>query len=159
MKTSNVTALAACVAVLAVTGQASAVPPAQPNGRVHNVSKSSLPMGSAANAPNFVRLKAQNGSGETGKATLRKSGADVVVTLRMQGASGNVQPAHIHEGTCAKLNPAPKYPLHPLTHGTSVTTVKNVSIAQLIARPYAINVHRSTDDLQSYVACGNISMK
>lgn len=156
MTRTNIAAFAACVAVLAAAGRASAVPPAQPNGKVVPVNKKSLPAGAAANAPGAVRLQEQNGSGETGKATLRQSGPDVVVTLTVQGSSAEAQPAHIHQGSCAKLNPAPRYPLHPVMHGTSVTTVKNVSTAQLTAGSYAINVHKSARELPSYVACGNI---
>lgn len=155
MTRTNITALAACVAVVAAAGTASAVPPQQPNGTVPSVSGSSVPADSAASAP--IQLQAQNGSGETGQATLRQSGADVVVTLKLQGATADAQPAHIHAGTCAKLNPVPKYPLQSITNGTSVTTLKNLSIAQLTAEPYAINVHRSANDLPSYVACGNIA--
>ncbi|MBV8117249.1 MAG: hypothetical protein JOZ01_04685, partial [Candidatus Eremiobacteraeota bacterium] len=61
-----------------------------------------------------------------------------------------------HEGTCAKLNPAPKYSLTSLASGASTTVVKDVTLDQLLAGTYAINVHKSTSDLGTYVACGDI---
>jgi hypothetical protein len=104
-----------------------------------------------------VKLDAQNGSGETGTATLTqvKDGVQVVIALANGGAAA--QPVHIHEGTCDKLNPAPKYPLSNVVKGSSTSTVPSVTIADLLKSPVAINVHKSTDDLKTYVACGNIA--
>jgi hypothetical protein len=153
-------------AMLAVTAPASAVPPAQPNGTVPSVKKKSEPAGSAKDAKGSaagnvltVPLRAQNGSGENGTATLRQSGANVVVMVRLRGAPGSPQPAHIHDGTCARLDPKPKYPLASVTAGSSTTTVKGVTLAQLTGTPHAINVHQSTAQLTKYVSCGNITAK
>ncbi len=103
-----------------------------------------------------VKISAQNGSGESGSATLTQTGGALVVKLTLTGGSGQ-QPAHIHKGTCAKLNPAPAYPLTTVSGGTSTTTLKNVTLTQLTAGTYAINVHKSTTDIKDYVACGNIT--
>lgn len=112
----------------------------------------------SAAAPSSVTvdLKAQNGSGETGTATLTQVSGDVKVVVTLKNAPAGAQPAHIHEGTCAKLNPAPAYPLQSVSNGTSTSTVKGVTIDQLLAKPYAINVHKSTSDLATYVSCGEI---
>jgi hypothetical protein len=103
----------------------------------------------------IVNLDAQNGSGEAGTATLlqKADGVEVIITLANAGTAA--QPAHIHEGTCAKLNLAPKYPLNNVVNGTSTTTVHGVTIADLLKSPVAINVHKSADDLKTYVACGD----
>lgn len=103
-----------------------------------------------------VTIAAMNGSGETGTATLTPMGSktSVVVSLKGENATGK-QPAHIHLGTCAKLNPAPKYGLKDVMLGKSVTIV-DASITELMSTPMAINVHESGADLQKYVACGDI---
>ncbi len=103
-----------------------------------------------------VHLTAQNNSGQSGTATLTQQGSDVVVSLTMMGIPGGVaEPAHIHPGTCAKLNPAPKYPLTNATNGTTTTTIHNVMLSSLLGGNYAINVHNAKN-LSIYVACGDI---
>lgn len=103
-----------------------------------------------------VQMQAQNGSGETGTAMLEQEGANVRVTISLAGAPKTAQPAHIHEGTCAKLNPAPKYPLTSVTDGKSSSVVKDVKLSELTSGSFAINVHKSAEDLKTYVSCGDI---
>jgi hypothetical protein len=110
----------------------------------------------ATSAPVTVKLQAQNGSGETGTATLTQKGSDVVVHLTITKGTGDAQPAHIHPGTCANLDPKPKYPLTNVVDGESLTTIKGVKLADLETGAFAINVHKSTSDLKDYVACGDI---
>jgi Cu/Zn superoxide dismutase len=103
-----------------------------------------------------VTLSPQNNSGQHGTATLVQKGSDVVVTVSMTGIpAGVAEPTHIHPGTCAKLNPAPKYPLTNSKNGTTTTTVKNVKLSSLMGGNYAINVHNAKN-LSIYVACGDI---
>jgi len=103
------------------------------------------------------KIAAQNGSGETGTVTLKPDGDDATtVTVKLTGAPSAAQPAHIHPGTCAKLDPAPKFPLTNVVDGKSTTTVKE-SVAKLTAGGFAVNVHKSTDDLKDYVACGDLA--
>jgi hypothetical protein len=86
-------------------------------------------------------------------------------------------PAHIHDGTCDNLGGV-AYPLNDVTlapaageatptaqqpmmaHAdevlTSVTTV-DVSLTDLLAGQYAINIHESADQIQNYIACGDIA--
>jgi hypothetical protein len=106
--------------------------------------------------PVTVQMKAQNGSGENGTATLTQSGANIVVKISLKGGVAGPQPAHIHTGTCAKLNPAPKYPLSSVVNGMSTTTLKNMKLASLETGGYAINVHKSAADIKTYVSCGDI---
>jgi hypothetical protein len=104
-----------------------------------------------------VRMAAQNKSKETGTARLTAMGADktkVEISLK-GGPSGTPQPAHIHEGTCAKLDPKPKYGLENVVDGKSTTEVP-VGLAELQKGTFAINVHKSGEDLKTYVSCGNI---
>jgi CHRD domain len=103
-----------------------------------------------------VKLAPQNGSGEAGTAVLTQAGDDVVVTVSITGAGTVAQPIHIHEGTCAKLNPKPQYPLTTVENGKSTTTLKGMKLTALETGGYAINVHKSTTDIPAYVACGDI---
>lgn len=108
-------------------------------------------------APLQIHLLAQNNSGETGTATLMDGTNGLIVKVHMSGGDTVAQPIHIHKGTCATLDPKPAYPLKTVADGQSETTVPKVTIAQLEKSPYAINVHKSTSDIQTYVACGNIA--
>src|SRR5580704_14736966 len=142
----------AMLALLA--GSALADPSTQtaPNSNPDTVSSPGL-----AGAVTF-NLNTQNSSGETGTATLRQVQSDVSVTLTMTGTgvADMTQPAHIHTGTCANLDPAPKYPLNPITKGSSVTIVKGVTLKSLETGGFAINVHKSAAEAKIYVACGDI---
>ena len=109
-----------------------------------------------AKAPLTVMMKALNGSAETGTATLKDTPKGLVVTLHLKNGKGP-QPAHIHKGSCAKLDPKPEEALHNVVNGMSVTTVPGVTIAMLLKTPHAINVHKSLTDLPTYVSCGDIA--
>jgi hypothetical protein len=109
----------------------------------------------ARKMPQQIHLAAQNNSGETGTATLYDGAKGLIVRLRTSGSDAD-QPAHIHKGTCDKLDPKPAYPLKPVHDGQSETTVEGVTIAQLQKSPYAINVHKSAKEAAVYVSCGNL---
>jgi len=111
----------------------------------------------SAAKPVSVTMKAQNASGETGTATLTQQGADIVVKIALKGAPSTAQPAHIHMGTCANLNPVPKYPLSNVVNGASTTTLKGMKLASLQTGGFAINVHKSATDIKTYVSCGDIA--
>lgn len=104
-----------------------------------------------------INLGAQNGSKQDGQAFLNDTSAGLKVKLQLKNEPANAsEPAHIHQGTCAKLNPAPWKPLSNVVNGLSVTTLKGVTIAQLKNAKYAINVHQSAANLAHYVSCGDI---
>lgn len=109
----------------------------------------------AATSSLTVPLHEQNGSGESGTATLTQMGADVQVVISLKGAPATAQPAHIHDGTCAKLGDVYK-PLADVVKGSSTKVVTGLTIDKLLAGTYAINVHESASNLGKYVACGNI---
>lgn len=101
-------------------------------------------------------LEEQNDSGITGTATLSPtSGGEVEVEIELDGSEGGPHPAHIHEGSCADLDPNPAFPLEDVVDGRSETTV-DVDIADLTADEYAINVHESPENAANYVACADI---
>jgi len=66
------------------------------------------------------------------------------------------QPTHIHIGTCGNINKAPEYPLRNTVNGAATTVVPGVKLSDLMAGKYAVNVHKSGDDLGTYVSCGNV---
>jgi Cu/Zn superoxide dismutase len=107
-------------------------------------------------APLTIPLKPENASGESGTAMLTDTPAGLRVVISLKGAPAAPQPAHIHMGSCAKLNPTPKYPLSNVVAGKSTTVVKGIKIAQLVGKT-AINVHKSLTDIPTYVACGDIA--
>lgn len=112
--------------------------------------------GSAQTNTLSVPLQAQNGSGESGSATLTQMGADVQLTIALSGAPSAAQPAHIHYGVCTDLGGVANA-LTSVTNGNSTTLIKGTTIAQLLSRPLAINVHESADNIAKYVACGDIT--
>jgi len=106
--------------------------------------------------PVTIQMMAQHESGETGTAVLHDTKRGLVVTLHLKSAKGP-QPAHIHMGSCAKLNPVPKYPLHNVVNGMSVTTIPGLTIGE-IAGKMAVNVHKSLIEIPAYVSCGDVAM-
>jgi Cu/Zn superoxide dismutase len=103
-----------------------------------------------------VKMNALNNSGETGTATLTQLPNGVKVTVNIKGAPAAAQPTHIHSGTCTKLNPAPEAPLSPLTGGKSVTVLSGKKLSDFTGGKFSINVHKSSNDLATYVSCGAI---
>ncbi len=105
-----------------------------------------------------INMGQQNGSGQVGTASVADKGNGVVVTIKLnKEPKGASEPSHIHQGTCAKLNPAPWKPLKNVVNGVGVTTVPGVTVAQLKKGHYAINVHKSANDLATYVSCGDLT--
>lgn len=102
-----------------------------------------------------VELAEQNGSGESGTATLTAEGEQTRVVLELSNPASDSQPAHIHPGTCANLDPAPAFPLPNAENGSSEATV-DVTLDELTSGEYAVNVHQSNDEVSVYVACGDI---
>jgi hypothetical protein len=94
-----------------------------------------------------------------------------------EATMGPVHPAHIHAGTCDDLDPNPAAPLTDVTMWMNDTddetentpqgsltapmllrseTDVEMSLDDLLATSYAINVHESAENIQNYVACGEI---
>lgn len=109
--------------------------------------------------PVTLNLNAQNNSGQNGTVTLTPMGESTKVDIRVASGAPDVdQPAHIHGGTCANIDPKPKYPLNNVKNGVSTSTVP-ASLDSLMATPNALNIHKSTPEIKVYVACGDIPRK
>jgi hypothetical protein len=107
-----------------------------------------------------VRLGALNSSGESGTATLSDVGGNKTkVVIAVTGQPANVpQPVHIHKGTCAQLDPAPAYGLTTMADGKSETVIDQ-PLSSLQRERFAINGHKSAQEANTYVFCGDIPAK
>jgi hypothetical protein len=104
-----------------------------------------------------VELAESMGSGQTATATLTDAGGFTDVVIEVSGDPvSDSQPAHIHEGTCEDLNPEPAFGLPNVDGGVSEATVE-APFADLTSGTYAINLHMSDTDLETYTSCGNIA--
>ena len=102
-----------------------------------------------------VNLSPVGDASQFGTATLTPEGDQTRVVLDVDSPVSNSQPAHIHEGTCADLNPEPAFGLPNVVDGRSEATVE-VALDTLTSADYAINLHMSDDDLETYTSCGDI---
>ena len=104
-----------------------------------------------------IPLEEQNGSADSGTATLTAVGDQTRVVLDIQSRSATpvapMQPAHIHKGSCEKLDPTPAYGLNDVKAGTSTSTV-DAKLSDLRDGAFVINVHESAEKVERYVACG-----
>jgi hypothetical protein len=104
-----------------------------------------------------IPMKALNGSGEDGMATITQGTGGVGVVVTLQNGTSVPQPTHIHIGTCGAINKAPEYALRDTVNGKGNSLVAGVTLHDLLNGHYAINVHKSASDLATYVSCGNIA--
>lgn len=133
-------------------GAGAGVPESTPEGAPPGVDDAGLPSGEAVQVP----LAAQNGSGQSGTATLISLGEGLTrVVVRLDAPPPEPQPAHLHKGTCAALDPNPAFPLTDVRAGMSETFVPT-SLASLRSSRFAVNVHRSAAEAATYVACGDV---
>src|SRR5215212_6556801 len=90
--------------------------------------------------------------------------------LAAQDDEAEAHPAHIHSGSCADLGDV----VYPLTDITSIggdtertgaasaipvegsTTVVDTPLQDLVDGDFAINVHESAEEIDTYIACGDI---
>jgi hypothetical protein len=104
-----------------------------------------------------VTLAELTDSGQSGTATLSASGSQTDVSIDLPGgAEGVEQPIHIHQDTCAELDPAPVFPLSNVADGVSETTI-DVALEELVGGEFSINGHKSAEEAAIYVVCGEIS--
>ncbi len=104
-----------------------------------------------------IKMNARHGSGESGTAILTQQTDGLHVVLNIANApTGISQPAYIHRGTCDILNQTPQWPLNAAVDGKSETVLANVQLGDVAGGKYAINVHKSADEVTTYVSCGNI---
>jgi hypothetical protein len=105
-----------------------------------------------------VTMNEQNGSGQNGTAMLvGMDDGTTMVTLDISNGTSEPQPAHIHAGTCANLDPKPAFPLNNVVDGKSETIVP-MDIHDLTEGTFAINVHKSATEAAVYTSCGDLTL-
>jgi LPXTG-motif cell wall-anchored protein len=101
-----------------------------------------------------IDLQELNDSGVSGTATLTAMDGQTQVVVSLEGDDLSIaRPNHIHTGTCDNLGGV-EYPLTDVMD--EATTMVNVDLATLLQGEYAVNVHKSADEIGTYIACGNI---
>lgn len=109
--------------------------------------------------------------GVAGLCLVSLAGGGAGFAQRADATDAPDRPNHIHEGSCDTLDPAPLYVLSDLAladgeaqysgPGTpaivqSGVTEVDVTLADLAAGDFSIVVHESADNIENYVACGEI---
>jgi hypothetical protein len=98
-------------------------------------------------------------SGQTGTATLVAAGEQTDVSIEIDGEPvSDSQPAFIYEGNCGSVPGdlgEPAFELPNVVGGAASATV-DVPLETLTSGNYAINLHRSDEDLPTYTSCGKI---
>ena len=106
-----------------------------------------------------LTLSERSGSGESGKATFTPLGEHTKVVLelgdRSAGPVARPEPAHIHRGSCTRLDRRAAYGLAAVEDGKSTSTV-SVPLSKLRSGAFAIDVHESAEQVERHVACGNL---
>lgn len=116
------------------------------------------PAGAAEGDTLDVDVDALGRYGVRGAAVVVDEGDGVSVAIDLEGI-GVVggHPAHLHLGTCDGFDPLPSYPLADVdADGLSLTTVPGVTLDDLLAEPFVVNVHESAAEINTVVACGNL---
>jgi len=116
-----------------------------------------------------VALGELNGSGYAGVATLTGSDAGTDVTaIAIPDANANgtisheegvAHPSHIHDGAC-EMPGEVVFPLSDFTGSGSAessTTDVEASLDDVLAAPHSIIAHASSDDMGTYVVCGDVT--
>lgn len=101
-------------------------------------------------------------SGVSGKATLRENGDVTTVNIRVNG-DASAYPTHLHEGSCDDFEAMPGAPLADSVPGATSRTVVEMSLDDLLAGSWVVNIHHPDEHLgslldpSSVIACGEIS--
>lgn len=110
-------------------------------------------------SPSMPRLELEleefNDSGIGGTVTLYDAGDRTIVEFDVDGAGGD-HPAHIHAGVCGDLDPEPAFNLENVDENGESTTVVDVTLEELLADDYAIDMHLAPNELGTLIACADI---
>jgi len=110
-------------------------------------------------SPSMPRLELDleefNDSGIDGTVTLYDAGDRTIVEFDVDGAGGD-HPTHIHAGVCGDLDPEPAFNLENVDENGESTTVVDVTLEELLAEDYAIDMHLAPNELGTLIACADI---
>lgn len=116
------------------------------------------PTGTGGEDEVTIDLEEQEGSGFTGTVRFEADGDQTRVIIEaddMGDDADTPRPAHIHAGTCDDFEQVPEFPLEDVVDGQSETTI-DVELSELLDGEYVVNVHRSDEASDEYIACGEI---
>lgn len=104
-----------------------------------------------------IVLNQQNGSGQSGLATIEAKNDVVNIKIRIVGFNPNVsQPANIRTGICE--NPGEKkFNIVPLVEGESDTNIIATWDELSSMLPLILNIHKSEVEKNVYTSCGQVS--
>ena len=92
-------------------------------------------------------------------------GGGMAVAQDATPVASAAHPVHIHNGTCDSLDPAPLHVLSDIVATTESTgstpveissTTVEATLADIANGEHAINAHESADNIETYIACGEI---
>lgn len=116
---------------------------------------SPAPIHSSSSSGFSIVIEEQNSSGQNGIVTFEPLNNQTVVKIKSIGYPAGVsEPAHIHLGTCEKPGEI-KYPLVSLLNGES-ETILDADIGYFGKSSLILNVHKSNEEISTYLSCGNI---
>jgi hypothetical protein len=102
-----------------------------------------------------LQLAEQNGSGQSGSATLTPAGdGGTTIVVELASPPAEPQPAHVHDGTCDAIGDVVA-PLESLVAGDSETTV-SLPLEELRRGDLIVHAHKSEAELDVSVACAPI---
>jgi hypothetical protein len=106
-------------------------------------------------------LSSRNGSAVRGELKLQSAVVGSAANISITGATaGALHPWHVHTGTCANsggiVGSAGNYPV--LTVGSDGRASANATIGAALSEgsAYSVNVHRSSSDMGTIIACGDL---
>lgn len=108
-------------------------------------------------------LDAQDGfDGISGNASADVRDGQTQAMASVSGApAGGAHPWHIHFGTCGSgggiVGAAGAYPMLEIGDDGSASANATIDVALDSNQSYYVNVHASADDLETIVACGDLS--
>jgi hypothetical protein len=109
----------------------------------------------AGEAALSLELTEQNGSGQSGTATLTPAGEErTKIVMELSNPPAVPQPAHVHPGPCDDLGD-PVAALANVVRGRSETTVP-LSSAELRRGDLVVHAHKSEREYSISVACAPI---
>lgn len=129
-------------------------------GAVMAVTALALAAGCGGNSASSisVQLSEQAGSGQSGTASFTSRESSTSVVIELSNPPAVPQPSHIHRGTCANPDPQPAFPLSDVEGGSAESLVV-VSLEELRdGADYYVNVHESSAEIETVVACGDIAV-
>jgi hypothetical protein len=108
-------------------------------------------------------LTPRNESSVRGTIELKSALVGGTANVSITGATaGSQHPWHVHTGTCANsgaiVGSPPSYPVLSVGSDGRASATATIGAALTPGTPYIVNVHRSTSDMGTIIACGELKI-